>query len=722
MTGGLTVTPKILNGNLGVQSITKVYDGSASISNLGLSFNQPLAGVTSGDTVALVGSGSFDDRHVGTNKAVNLSLGLRGTDAANYALTNSSLSTNVGEITQLASVTYTGATNGNWSDFSNWVGGAMPDRNNVAQVIVPTGKTVIYNSDQVGTIGSTLAVDGAIRFTSSNPFNLVNTVSGAGDLQQRGNGMLTVSGTNTNFSGNLDIDAYQATLNNAQALGTGHVVANGGQLSVTSGLTLSALHVDGAVTVDTTVKTTGDQVYSGALTFLSSGTAQAPNFVSDSGNVDFVGTVSAGSGSMSAQRSLSVSAPHGSVLFNDQVGRSVKNLDFTTYLTSGLLDTSPYALTVTAPTIKLFGDVTTFESQTYDGAVRVGNNTLDPLSPQYRNATPSNGYTRLLVSIDPSITFKGTVDDAETTGKVNGLDVRAISLAALAANAPVPTITFENDVGSVSPLANLRLAVGIQNTGTGALVTDIKTDNASRQDANYKGDILLKGDVTTDNAPTLIAEQLITDPAHPSTITWNSGSADFKLRLVGGSNAPLPSNLHLVAPGSNSGGGGSGGTNTNSTDLPSTEAGKQWLMDHRSTDVMSQVAFAQPISKLMTAVSGHMVGDVQVGSESTATTSAFVQVRQLPPALFAPLQHFTYTLPADTFRHQNANELIRLSAALANGAALPSWLKFSPKDARFSGTPPKGVQSLEVEVSATDRQGQRVTTRVRLVFSNGARR
>ena len=317
------------------------------------------------------------------------------------------------------------------------------------------------------------------------------------------------------------------------------------------------------------------------------------------------------------------------------------------------------------------------------------------------------------------------MDDADTTGKVNGLDVRAISLAALAANAPVPTITFENDVGSLSPLANLRLAVGIQNTGAGALVTDIKTDNASRQDANYKGDIVLKGDVTTDNAPTLIAEQLITDPAHPSSITWNSGNADFKLRLVGGSNTPLPSNLHLVAPGSNSnnsGGGGSGGTNTNSTDLPSTEAGKQWLMDHRSTDAMSQVASGQPLSKLMAAVSGQMVGDVQVGSESTATTSAFVQVRQLPPALFAPQQHFTYKLPADTFLHRNANEWIKLTASLANGSALPSWLKFSPKDARFSGTPPKGIQSLEVEVSATDSQGQRVTTRVRLVFSNGARR
>jgi len=234
---------------------------------------------------------------------VNLSLGLRGADATNYALANSSLSTNVGEITQLASVTYTGGTNGVWSDASNWAGGALPDRNNVAQVIVPSGKSVIYNTDQVGTIGSTLTVNGAVRFASSNAFTLNNTVSGSGDLQQRGTGTLTVSGTNTSFSGNLDIGAYAAELGSAQALGTGHVVSNAGHLSVTSGVTLPSLQIDGAATLDTTVKTTGNQVYNGALTFLSSGTTQAPNFVSDAGDINFLGTLSAGTGAMSAQRS-----------------------------------------------------------------------------------------------------------------------------------------------------------------------------------------------------------------------------------------------------------------------------------------------------------------------------------------------------------------------------------------------------------------------------------
>ena len=727
MTGGLTVNPKVLSNNLGVQSISKVYDGSASISNFGLSFNQALAGVTTGDTVSLVGSGSFDDRHVGTNKTVNLSLGLRGTDAANYALTNSSLSTSVGEITQLASVTYTGATNGNWSDFSNWAGGAMPDRNNVAQVIVPAGKTVLYNSDQLGTIGSTLTVDGAVRFTSSNPFTLVNTVSGSGDLQQRGNGMLTISGINTNFSGNLDIGSYQATLDNAQALGTGHVASSGGQLSVTSGMTLSALQIDGAVTVDTAIKTTGNQVYNGALTFLSTGTAQAPNFVSDTGNVNFMGTVSAGSGSMTAQRSLAVSAPQGSVLFNDQVGRLVKNLDFSTYLTSGLLDTSPYALTVTAPTIKLFGDVTTFDSQTYDGAVRVGNNTL-------------NSYTRLLVSVDPSITFKSTVDDASPAGKVNGLDVRAISLAAITGNTPVPKITFDGNVGSTSPLASLRLAVGTQSTAAGAMVTDIKTDTASRTDPNYKGIIELKGNLTVDAAPEMIAGELSTPNGSP-TLTWHSGTPNFKFRLYGNSNQ-----FDHLQYGQNTGGNGNGNGSSNGagsgSNLPSdiTEAGRQWLMAHDTHEHTMQVRANEAAMKAMDTPTGRMVADVQVGNEATSlptmakgasprveaqtvnvsSTGAFVQVREFAPQTLPTQQAFVYEMPADTFVHSRETEFIKLSATLSNGANLPRWVKFSPKTRTFSGEAPKHIKSLDVKVIATDRQGNKAMTRVRLLFTNGS--
>jgi hypothetical protein len=86
-----------------------------------------------------------------------------------------------------------------------------------------------------------------------------------------------------------------------------------------------------------------------------------------------------------------------------------------------------------------------------------------------------------------------------------------------------------------------------------------------------------------------------------------------------------------------------------------------------------------------------------------------------------PMQPFMYKLPEDTFVHSDGQAQIKLSATLANGETLPRWLKFSAKDSRFNGTPPKGVKSIEIIVTATDHQGRRASTRVRLVFENDAR-
>jgi len=353
-----------------------------------------------------------------------------------------------------------------------------------------------------------------------------------------------------------------------------------------------------------------------------------------------------------------VSAPNGIVLINDQVGRAVRGVDLLTYLSSGLQDTSPYALTLAAPTIKLNGDVTTFESQTYDGAVRVGSN-------------GSNGHTRLLVSVDPSITFKGSVDDSDPTGKVNSLDVRAISLAALVNNAPVPTVTFENNVGALSPLAGLRVAAGIQSTAASAVVTDIQTDDTSRRDPHYKGDIVLKGNITLDNAPLLIAEQLVTDPTASPRIAWSSGQPDFKLRLPAlGNTSVLPSNLLLGAPSSSSGGGsGNSSNNVGRSDDLATEAAKQWLMAHLNRDRADFKTPDEAVTKSMNPVLGQMVADVKVGNEANANTGAFTLVREFAPMVLRPMQPFIYKLPEDTFVHSDGKAKLQLTATLANGAA-----------------------------------------------------
>jgi len=213
---------------------------------------------------------------------------------------------------------------------------------------------------------------------------------------------------------------------------------------------LAGLNVTGPVTLASDVVSTGDQTY-GAPVTLSVGGFQNPLTIqSVAGNVTLNGTVSAGTNAKQAQRSLSLMAG-GRVTIGDQIGLPVRQLLFGQY--QGTTDTSPYALSVQASEIYLLADVTTFEQQRYIGSVFIGDN-------------GSNGFMRTLISLDPRVSFLGTVD-AVIEG-LHGLDVRAYSLAASLNE--VPIVEFEGAVGRQRALASLFVDVGLQNPSPLALV------------------------------------------------------------------------------------------------------------------------------------------------------------------------------------------------------------------------------------------------------------
>jgi Ca2+-binding RTX toxin-like protein len=67
---------------------------------------------------------------------------------------------------------------------------------------------------------------------------------------------------------------------------------------------------------------------------------------------------------------------------------------------------------------------------------------------------------------------------------------------------------------------------------------------------------------------------------------------------------------------------------------------------------------------------------------------------------------FGFTVPSDTFADQDAGETLTLSASLADGSALPSWLSFDANTGHFNGTPLQAdVGALDVRVTATDAGG-----------------
>ena len=64
---------------------------------------------------------------------------------------------------------------------------------------------------------------------------------------------------------------------------------------------------------------------------------------------------------------------------------------------------------------------------------------------------------------------------------------------------------------------------------------------------------------------------------------------------------------------------------------------------------------------------------------------------------------FWFQLPAGSFADVDKGDTLVYSATLADGSALPSWLKFDGATGTFSGTAPKQVTSFDVRLTATDK-------------------
>jgi hypothetical protein len=64
---------------------------------------------------------------------------------------------------------------------------------------------------------------------------------------------------------------------------------------------------------------------------------------------------------------------------------------------------------------------------------------------------------------------------------------------------------------------------------------------------------------------------------------------------------------------------------------------------------------------------------------------------------------FSWKVPANSFTDKDKGDTLSYSATLADGSALPSWLKFDAATGTFSGTAPKKEASFDVRVTATDK-------------------
>ena len=486
--GGLTVDPIHIdvtdNSQISIADISKTYDGTATILSVPITLDNSNSVIQAGDLVTVSGTGNYNNRHVGTSKAVTVDISLSGIDSGNYALidgdgnANTRITGNVGTITQLASVTWTGdTTDGEWSNASNWDAGAIQDQNNVATAIITVGYSVIYNSDVMGQIlNTTIQNNGVVEFNGTSAFELNSIVTGIGNLKHSGDGILTISGNNT-YSGSLDITSKEVSLSHNNALGTGNsIISNSGKLSIASGVTLPSLTTTGTLTIKTDVTTTGAQTYNGDIIVNSDNSLETIDydtftqvgengeitkttvsfgddgyvskdwkiFTTDNADISFSGKLKASSGSKDNKTSLKLqtctteACTAGEVTFNDKVGFEFidKDMAVTTdernsygiYSNlTGYNQDNFYRLDVNSKTTNINTDIMTWEEQIYRSPVLVGSN--------------DDSLIKYAISIDPAVTFLSTVGDSGDDG-THTLVVRAIKLPSGLVD---PAINFDID-------------------------------------------------------------------------------------------------------------------------------------------------------------------------------------------------------------------------------------------------------------------------------------
>jgi autotransporter-associated beta strand protein len=302
------------------------------------------------------------------------------------------------------------------------------------------------------------------------------TTINAGTLQVANTGNL---GANTN---NLVI-ASGATLDLQNALTVGSLnMVSGANITNSDGV--SSLTVNGVSLIAGNITTSGDQTYNNELRLVGDTVIQ-----STGGSVMFNRTITAPNNTKNGT-DLTVIA-NGSVTINGNIGENTVTNDAFRNLSA---NSNINNLTVTAGSILINADVLTMVEQTYDGSVKIGNN-------------GSNGTTRTLLSLDPKIHFKGTVDD--TVKNTHTLIARAVSVETGPNQiADVPRLIFDGKVGGTDALYALQAITGVQSVGGGAMPGDIDIASTIATPFNMIGQIVIKDSVTTLQDQTYVANAI----------------------------------------------------------------------------------------------------------------------------------------------------------------------------------------------------------------------
>ncbi|WP_041245445.1 putative Ig domain-containing protein [Geotalea uraniireducens] len=129
-----------------------------------------------------------------------------------------------------------------------------------------------------------------------------------------------------------------------------------------------------------------------------------------------------------------------------------------------------------------------------------------------------------------------------------------------------------------------------------------------------------------------------------------------------------------------------------------------YMVNNRSYDVQSLGRTAQQVEHFSYTVTD---GEAEVASSLDitikGTNDAPVVAEHLSDQRVKNNRAFSFAIDSDSFVDIDKGDALTYTATLADGKALPDWLKFNDKTGIFSGTAPKNAGYLDIKVTATDR-------------------
>ncbi|MFJ5428079.1 putative Ig domain-containing protein [Pectobacterium actinidiae] len=147
-----------------------------------------------------------------------------------------------------------------------------------------------------------------------------------------------------------------------------------------------------------------------------------------------------------------------------------------------------------------------------------------------------------------------------------------------------------------------------------------------------------------------------------------------------------------------------------------------WLSFNPATGTFSGTPGNADVGSLSIKVTATDTTNASVSTSFSLTVTnvndAPVVATPIPAQSVAQDGSFSFTVPAGTFTDPDGDTLT-LSATLADGSPLPTWLSFNPATGTFSGTPGNGdVGSLSIKITATDPSSAAISTTFSLTVTN----